>query len=87
LTSKSHNSPQSNHSAKRAPYEVAPCERAFAGAFGFVVGPHGEEPIDFPIHFLDLRNLENLVASALDSVLWTKSEISTNEDQAGTFDQ
>ena len=28
-----------------------PCERPFAGTVGVVVSPHGEEPIDFRIHF------------------------------------
>ena len=28
---------------------------------------HGEEPVDFPVHFLDLRNLE--ILSRLDAVL------------------
>jgi hypothetical protein len=65
LTSDGQNSPQWNRSAKRGTYEVAPCDCAFAGAFGVLVRHHGEEPIDFPFDFLDLRFLENLVAFAL----------------------
>jgi hypothetical protein len=65
VISESHNSSQSNRRAKRKTYEVAPCERAFGGAFGVPVGIHGEEPIDFPFDFSDLRFFENLVIFAL----------------------